>query len=144
MAAPPPPPPPEVVVPPLVAGDVAGIEGVGNGVPVDELDGVVASDELSGLLSTTREVESPGRTASARMPLLTSGPTWNVKVESLTDALACCLQSYSGASSSGPPCSVRRPGLSNGHTSSVATGVVALLGATLSVSSEAVRPSASS
>jgi hypothetical protein len=79
---------------PLSVVDGAEIDGAGNAGPLD-VDSVVASDELFGLLRTTREVESPGMIATARMPSDTSEPTWKVKLESPAPSAAdsWCLQS---------------------------------------------------
>ena len=71
-----------------------GVKSPCQAVP-DGAAAAVSREDLSGLLRTTRDVESPGRTATARMLSETRDPTWNVKLASPapSEAVSCCLQS---------------------------------------------------
>src|SRR5947209_9453095 len=84
------PPPPDDVLP---APD--GTDVLGSNEPLDAVDGAAVNDPLSGLLSTTRVLLSPGRMATASAFPAASFATENLNVvpPASSEAAAFLLQS---------------------------------------------------
>jgi hypothetical protein len=103
---------------------------------------MIVSEFLSGAARTTRSVSVAGRIATASAPPAASEATlnWYVFPSSDGDAVSFLSHLYVGASDMGPPYSAMTAASDSGQMSTWLAGVVAELGAMVSVSSPADAP----
>jgi len=103
---------------------------------------MMVSEFLSGAARTTRSVSVVGRIATASAPSAASDATsnWYCFPSSEGDPVTFFVHLYVGASDMGPPYSAMTAASASGQISSWLAGVVAELGAMVSVSSPAVAP----